>query len=81
MKDIAAVADEKLIERFEEIAIAQFEAIRLDDNAKFNRLYRQMDEVDNELRIRGTEARLLLRRLYHHPNPQVRLKPRSASWG
>jgi hypothetical protein len=74
MTKLAAMTDDALVQRFEQIALAQFDAIRVDNNAKFNRLYRQMDEVDNELRDRGLEARRLLSRLYDHPNPQVRLK-------
>lgn len=33
-----------------------------------------MNDVDNELRARGHDARLALTRLYDHPNVQVQLK-------
>lgn len=63
-----------LIDRFVEIAIAQNEALLYDDTSKYNRLYRQMDAIDKDLRRRGLDARLELTRLYSHPNLQVRLK-------
>jgi hypothetical protein len=63
-----------LLARFAEIGIAQDKALLYDEVATFNRLYRQMDEVDNELRARGPDAHLALLRLYDHPNMQVRLK-------
>jgi len=41
---------------------------------KFNRLFSEVNDVDQELRRRGLEARLALTRIYDHPNMQVRLK-------
>jgi hypothetical protein len=65
---------DQLVDRFAEIGIAQDDAIWDDKIAKFNRLYDQMDQVDQELKRRGLDARLTLLRLYRHPNIQVRLK-------
>jgi len=48
---------------------------------KFNRLYRQMDATEKELRRRGREARLALLRLYDHPNMQVRLNAAKRTLG
>jgi len=45
-----------------------------DEHKKFNRLFSEMNGVDQELRRRGPEARLALLRLYDHPNMQVRVK-------
>jgi hypothetical protein len=39
-----------------------------------NRLYRQMDAVDNELQARGKDARLGFLTLYTHSNMQARLQ-------
>ena len=64
---------DQLVERFAEIGVAQSEALDADEHAKFNRLYDQMDMIGNELRSRGTVARLALLGLYDHPNMQVRL--------
>ncbi len=65
---------EQLVQRFVQIALAQDEAILRGQTTRFNRLYDQMNKVDDELRRRGQEARLALVGLYGHPNPQVRLK-------
>lgn len=78
---LKALTVDQLVERFAEIGIAQYQALEdhetwIEDNPnlKFNRLFEQMNEVDNELRARGRDARLALQRLYSHPNIQVRLK-------
>jgi hypothetical protein len=48
---------------------------------KFNGLFRQMRDVDMELRTRGKDARLVLLRLYDHPNLQVRLQAAKGTLG
>ena len=62
----------QLLDRYVEIALAQYEAIENEQYGKYNRLFDKMVEVDEELRARGPEARLALTTLYKHPNPQVR---------
>jgi hypothetical protein len=68
----------ELVERFAEIGIAQDDALFHDQYGKFNRLYDKMKAIDDELRRRGRDARLVLRTLYMHPNLQVRLQ--AARW-
>lgn len=80
-KNLDEMTVDELIERFAEIGVAQYKALDDDDYAKFNRLYRQMDEVDRELRARGPEARLALLKLYTYPNMQVRLKAATRTLG
>ena len=58
---------DQLVERFTAIALDQDKAI--DDTAKFNRLFVQMEAVKRD----GDQRRALLC-LYDHPNAQVRLK-------
>src|SRR5262249_35324988 len=65
---------DKLVDRFAEIGVAQDHALLYDEHEKFNRLFSEMNEVDQELRRRGRQARLALLRLYDHPNMQVRVK-------
>lgn len=77
-KSLAEMTVDELVERFAEIGVAQYKAIDDDNNAKFRKLYKQMDEVDHELRSRGRDARLALTRLYTYPNMQVRLA--AAKW-
>jgi hypothetical protein len=65
---------DQLVERFVAIGVAQDKALLYGEHRKFNRLFREMNEVDQGLRRRGPEARLALLRLYDHPNMQVRVK-------
>ena len=66
------VAD--LVVRFEDIALKQDEAVLNWDTRRYNKLFREMETVDQELRARGVEARLALTDLHNHPNPEVRLQ-------
>ena len=72
---------DQLVDRFAEIGVAQDQALLYDDHKKFNRLYSQMNGVDQELRRRGLQARLALLRLFDHPNMQVRLKAAKRTLG
>jgi len=72
---------DQLVTRFAEIGIAQDQAELMGEIGKFNRLYRQMDATEKELRRRGREARPALLRLYDHPNMQVRLNAAKRTLG
>ncbi|MGB6175502.1 MAG: DUF2019 domain-containing protein [Methylocella sp.] len=52
-----------------------------DELKKFNRLFSEMNDVDQELRRRGLDARLARLRLFDHQNMQVRLKAAKRSLG
>lgn len=65
---------DELVAQFVEIAVAQERAILYDDNAKFKKLYLQMDAIEHELKRRHGDQRRVLLKLYQHPNMQVRLK-------
>jgi len=78
---LKSMSVEELLARFAELGVAQDEALLHDDYAKYNRLYGQMDQIDNELRIRGSDARLALTRLFDHPNLQVRLRAAARALG
>jgi len=68
------MTSDQLVERFVEIAVEQEKAFLRDEIAKLNKLFSQMNAVDQELRSRPGDQRRLLLRLYDHPNTQVRLK-------
>lgn len=72
--DLTSMSVDELMYRFVEVAIAQDWAIFQDETAKYKRLYRQMDEIENELKSRPGDQRRALVQLYDHPNIQVRLK-------
>jgi hypothetical protein len=76
LKDMTA---EQLVARFLSIALEQYEAIELHNNAKFSRLFDQMTDVMAELMVRPIEERRTLTVLYNHPNPQVRYTAASAT--
>ena len=70
---------EELIERFTAIALAQDKAILMDEIAKFNRLFGQLEDVESELKSREGDQRSALLALYDHPNVQVRLTAAKAT--
>jgi hypothetical protein len=72
---------DQLIDRFAEIGVAQDDALWDGKYSVFNRLYREMDNVDAELRSRGRDARLALLQLYDHESAQVRLKAAKRTLG
>lgn len=78
---LKAMTVDQLVDRFAEIGVAQDQALLYDEHKKFNRLFSDMNEVDQELRRRGLETRLALTRLYDHPNMQVRLKAAKRTLG
>ena len=48
-------------------------AVRTDDNAKFRRLFWQMEAIEDELKVRKGDQRRALLQLYLHASVQVRL--------
>jgi hypothetical protein len=62
-----------LITQFVEIGIAQYHAIYVIDNAKYNRLFARMNSVRAELKQMHGDQRRALLPLLSHPNVQVRL--------
>lgn len=65
---------DELVAQFAEACVAQDRALANSKITVFNKLYKQMDSAQKELRKRGRDARLKLLRLCEHPNPQVRLQ-------
>jgi Domain of unknown function (DUF2019) len=64
----------QLVERFSAIALDQDKALLQSEYARFNRLFDQMEAVEQELKARPGDQRHGLLRLYEHPSAQVRLK-------
>lgn len=77
--DLSQMTVEQLVERFAAMALEQDQAELMEDNAKFARLYWQMDAVEKELKARGGDQRRSLLRLYDHANAQVRLAAAKAT--
>lgn len=72
--DFSKMTEEQLVECFAEIALQEDIALLNNEIAKFNKLFEQMDLVEQELKGRHGDQRRSLLRLYDHPNAQVRLK-------
>lgn len=64
---------DQLVDRFLAIALEQDEALLMSEIPRFNRLFVQMQAVDDELKSREGDQRRALRRLYKHASAQVRL--------
>jgi hypothetical protein len=65
---------QELVARFVSIGLAQYDALYVVDTKKFNRLYRDMEDVRNELKRKEGDQRRALLPLLDHPNLQVRMK-------
>lgn len=63
-----------LVRLFAEICVVQDEASLGGEIAKFNRLFKRMMEVSNELKSRDGDQRSELIALFSHPNMQVRVQ-------
>jgi uncharacterized protein DUF2019 len=72
--ELQAETTRELVERFVEITLGQDEALLDDDRRMFNRLFKEMRAVLEELKSRPGDQRRALIPLYKHPNMQVRLK-------
>jgi hypothetical protein len=70
---------DQLVARFADIGVEQDDAILKDDNRRFRRLYRGMDDIEKELQLRPGDQRRALMALYRHANMQVRLNAAKAT--
>jgi hypothetical protein len=70
------VAD--LVEHFLSSTLAQYEAELRAENGKYNRLYREMRAIRDELKRREGDQRRALLPFIDHPNAQVRLMAASS---
>ncbi len=70
---LSSMTAEQLVVKYIEIGLAQYEALLLEEVAKFNRLFDKKVVIVDELQRREGDKRSLLLALYEHENPQVRL--------
>lgn len=69
----------QLVERFTALALDQFRAELFGEIAKYNKLYDQLEAVEQELKMRVGDQRTALVPLLVHENPQVRLDAAQAT--
>ena len=72
--DLKEMAVDQLVKRFTAIALDQDKALLRNEYGKFNRLFDEMEAVEQELKVRQGDQRRELLHLYSHPNAQVRIK-------
>jgi hypothetical protein len=70
---------EQLAKQFVAIVLDQDHAIRTDDDAKYNHLYRQMRAIEEVLKGGAGDQRRVLLQLYDYANVQVRLAAAKAT--
>jgi hypothetical protein len=70
---------DQLMQRYIVIGVNQDKALRRGEHAKFNRLFDEMDAIENELKARDDDQRRVLLNLFAHPNPHVRLNAAKAT--
>lgn len=73
-KAIDQMTVSELVEKFAEVAVAQDEAELRGQMTKYNRFFKQMMDVEAQLRGRDGDQRLKLVRLFDHPNLHVRVQ-------
>ncbi|MEX0752971.1 MAG: DUF2019 domain-containing protein [Xanthobacteraceae bacterium] len=72
--NLGAMTVGQLVDRFAMLGVAQDQALLYSEITKFNRLFRQMAAVRDELKQRPGDQRRALLALYDHENAQVRLQ-------
>jgi seryl-tRNA synthetase len=72
--DLMRKASNELVDLFASVALAQDEALLMDDIAKVNLLFDKLENIEEQLKSREGDQRRLLLTLYDHPNLQVRVK-------
>ena len=71
---LQTLTPDQLLARFAEIGMEQDDALLGGEIARFNKLFRKMQDVVQELKRRPGDQRTALLSLYMHPNMQVRVK-------
>lgn len=70
---LAEMLTPQLVQKFIDLALAQFKAELYGEISVYNRLYRQIVAIEQELKMRPGDERVALVPLFSHANPQVRL--------
>lgn len=76
LRDMSA---DQLVNQFAAIAIRQGDALLGNDIRQVNRLFDQLEALENELKSRVGDQRTALIALYDSPNMQVRVKAAKAT--
>jgi hypothetical protein len=77
--DLQNLSIAQLLKHFASIGVEQDKADEAEDNAKYERLFKQMSAIHNELKSRPGDQRRALVQLFDYPNMQVRLNAAKAT--
>lgn len=72
-KDYRSYSVGQLIQAFLDVSLSQSHAVDEDDHGRYNRLVDDYLALVDELRLRKGDQRRVLRTLFNHIKPQVRL--------
>ena len=76
---IETMSDDELVELFRQVAEQQYYAAQTDRHREYDRLYREMEKIETELKRRPDDARRMLIKLFPDRNPQIRLMAAGAA--
>lgn len=77
--DLRTATTSELADEFLRLAIAKSDAVMEFEIKKVDRIYWQMETVENELKSRPGDQRRVLSELYQHIKPGVRLEAATAT--
>ena len=71
--DPKSMTIEQIIETYTSLCEQEDDALLADERSRYKRLFFRVVALNDELKARGRDARLALKPLLQHRNPQVRL--------
>lgn len=78
-KNFSSLSNAEIVDLFERLCIEQYDAMEGDEQARVNRLVWRIHDLETELKSRPGDQRYELKKLFGHPNMQVRLSAAQAN--
>lgn len=78
-KNLDALSNTEIVNLFERLCIEQYDAMEREEQARVNRLVWRIHDLETELKSRPGDQRYELKKLFGHPNMQVRLSAAQAN--
>lgn len=67
------MTDSELVDKFEQLCLDQYVALEREEISVYNRRYKIIKAIENELKARDGDRRHLLKKFFGHGNLQLRL--------
>lgn len=80
-KKLGSLSNAEIAAEFEHLCIERYDAMERNENNRANRLLWKVNDLENELKSRLGDQRHVLKKLFGHPNMQVRLSAAQANLG